>query len=63
MWAVDFRTENAFVPGKPYLLFRNPGFGHAPLPRMHDVAPGNQRFLMIKLQETKLEPVTEMILV
>jgi eukaryotic-like serine/threonine-protein kinase len=58
MWAVEVRTDNGFSSGKPRLLFEKPGYGWG-----WDFSVDGQRFLMVKLEEAKPSPVTEMILV
>lgn len=63
VWAVDFRTDNAFVPGKPYLLFHRPGLGADLRSWCWDVALDDQRFLLVTRAKTEPTPVTEMILV
>jgi eukaryotic-like serine/threonine-protein kinase len=63
VWAVDVRTDTGFTPGKPRLLFDKPGYGTSGELRNWDISPDGQRFLMVKLDDRKPEPVTEMILV
>jgi Tol biopolymer transport system component len=61
-WVVDVRTDAGFAAGKPRLLFKQ-RFGMTwPSPNW-DLAPDGGSFLMVKPEETRLEPVTEMILV
>ena len=63
MWVVDIRTDGGFSVSKPRLLFNAPGLmGSGPI-RTWDLSLDGQRFLMVKLEETKPTPVTEMILV
>jgi hypothetical protein len=54
---VEIRAEGGFSPGKPRLLFEKAGYG------AYDVSPDGQRFLMVKLDESKSTAITEMILV
>jgi serine/threonine-protein kinase len=63
MWVVDVRTDGVFSPGKPRLLFEKPGFQHSFPIRAYDLSLDSQRFLMVKVEERKPTPVTEMILV
>ena len=63
VWAVDVRTDGGFSPGKPRLLFRAPGLGVGGPIRAWDLSLDGRRFLMVKLEERKSQPVTEMILV
>ena len=62
-WVSDVRTEGGFSAGKPRLLFEKGGFfGGSPI-RGWDLWPDGQGFLMIKLDERKPTPVTEIILI
>jgi serine/threonine-protein kinase len=61
VWVVDVRTDGGFLAGKPRLLFKEPGLGGGG--RAWDLSLDGQRFLMVKLEERKPQPVTEMILV
>jgi len=63
VWAVDVRAEGGLSVSKPRLLFRAPGFGVGGPVRSWDISLDNQKFLMVKLEERKPQPVTEMILV
>jgi dipeptidyl aminopeptidase/acylaminoacyl peptidase len=63
VWAVDVRTDTEFNPGKPHLLFEKAGYRIAVPVRSWDISPDGQRFLMVKLEERKPQPVTDMILV
>ncbi len=63
VWAVDVQTEPAFSAGRPRLLFEQPGLGGSGPIRTRDLSLDGQRFLMVKLDERKPTPVTEMILV
>jgi serine/threonine-protein kinase len=58
VWIVDVQTGTTFSAGKPRLLLEQPGYG-----MFFDVSPDGQRLLMVKLDERKPQPVTEMILV
>jgi hypothetical protein len=62
VWAVDVRTEGGFAASKPRLLFEAPGF-QAGIPRCWDMSLDGQRFLMVKLEDRKPAPLTEMVLV
>ena len=63
MWVVDVRTDGGFSPGKPRLLFEKPGYLHTFPIRAYDLSLDSQRFLMVKQEQRKPTPVTEMILV
>jgi serine/threonine-protein kinase len=63
VWVVDVRTDGGFATGKPRLLFEKPGFFHSAPIRCYDLSLDSQRFLMVKLDQRKPTPVTEMILV
>jgi serine/threonine-protein kinase len=63
VWVVDVRTDGGFSPGKPRLLFEKPGYGFGDPIRDWDISLDGRQFLMLKLQEMKPQPVTEMILV
>jgi Tol biopolymer transport system component len=63
VWVVDVRTENGFETSKPRLLFEKPGFHIGAPIRGYDLSLDSQRFLMVKLEQMKPSPVTEMILV
>jgi len=58
VWIVDVHTESGFSLGKPRLLFEKSGYANS-----YDVSPDGQRFLMVRLDESKSTPVKEMILV
>ena len=63
MWAVDVHTDGGFATGKPRLLFEKPGYS-SPVPmRGYDLSLDGQRFLMVKREQRKPAPVTEMVLV
>jgi len=63
IWAVDIRTNGGFSASKPRLLFKATGWLAGGPIRTWDVSPDGQRFLMVKLDEVKPTPVTEMVLV
>jgi serine/threonine-protein kinase len=63
VWAVDVQTGPAFSAGKPRLLFEQPGFGPGDPIRNWDLSLDGLRFLMVKLDDRKPTPVTELILV
>jgi serine/threonine-protein kinase len=63
MWVVDVRTDDGFAPSKPRLLFEKPGYEHTFPLRTYDVSLDGQRFLMVKSEQNKPTPVTEMNLV
>ena len=63
MWVVDVRTDGGFAPSKPRLLFDKPGYASTFPLRTYDLSLDSQRFLMVKIEQRKPTPVTEMILV
>ena len=63
VWVVDVRTDGVFVAGKPRLLFEKPGYGSGYPIRAYDLSLDSQRFLMVKEEQRKPTPVTEIILV
>jgi eukaryotic-like serine/threonine-protein kinase len=63
MWVVDVRADGGFSCSKPRLLFERPGYDISSPIRNYDLSPDGQRFLMVKLEQRKPEPVTEMIIV
>jgi len=63
VWMVDVQTGSGLPASKPHLLFDQPGYGISVPIRGWDISLDGQRFLMVKLEETKSTPVTEMILV
>jgi serine/threonine-protein kinase len=63
VWSVDIDTNHGFSPGKPELKFEQPGFGISIPMRCWNLLPDGQGFLMVKLDERKPTPVTEIILV
>jgi Tol biopolymer transport system component len=62
VWAVDARTDGAFSASKPRPLFEGSRF-QSGVPRCWDISPDGQRFLMVKIEERKAAPLTEMVLV
>jgi Tol biopolymer transport system component len=63
VWAVDVRTDGGSAAGKPRLLFERPGYYSSGPIRSYDLSLCSKRFLMMKLDQRKPTPVTEMILV
>jgi len=63
MWVVDVRTDGGFAATKPRRLFDNPGYTAAFPMRTYDLSLDGQRFLMVKEEQEKPTPVTEMTLV
>jgi len=63
VWVVDVRTDGSFSTGKPRLLFEKSGYGLAIPIRGYDLSLDSQRFLMVKLEQRKPSPITEMILI
>jgi hypothetical protein len=60
---VDVRADGGFSTGKPRLLFERPGYSLGGPIRGYDLSQDGQRFLMVKYEQSKPTPVTEMILV
>ncbi|MFC2142139.1 protein kinase [Acidobacteriota bacterium] len=58
MYAVDIKTDPRFVPGIPTELFKNRLAKASPL-RNYDVAPDDQRFLMIRAEPDTMEDQIE----
>jgi hypothetical protein len=63
VWVVDVRIDGGFAMSKPRLLFEKPGYGSGNPIRAYDLSLDSKRFLMVKLEQRKPTPVTEMILV
>lgn len=63
VWVVDIQTERGFNAGKPLPLFKQSGLKFGGPIRCWDLWPDGKSFLMVKLDERKPQPVTEMILV
>ncbi len=64
VWVVDVHTDGAFATSKPRLLFEKPGFGSDASPiRGYDLSLDGQRFLMVKDEQRKPTPVTELVLI
>jgi serine/threonine-protein kinase len=63
VWVVDVQTDGGFAASKPRLLFEKPGYLLGLLIRGYDLSIDGQRFLMVKSEQRKPTPVTEMILV
>jgi hypothetical protein len=60
---VDVEIDGSFAAGKPRLLFEKPGFGQGFPIRTYDLSLDGQRFLMVREEQLKPAPVTEMILI
>jgi len=63
VWAVDIWTEGGFSIRNRRMLFERPGYAAGGPIRSYDVSLDSQRFLMVKHEQKKPAPVTEMILV
>ena len=63
VWVVDVQTDGGFSASKPRLLFKSPGLYIGDPIRSWDLSFDGQRFLMVKLEEAKSTPVTELVLV
>ena len=62
-WVVDIQNGSAFSAGRPRLLFEQAGYWGGSQIRNWDISLDDQRFLMVKREERKPQPVTEIILV
>jgi len=60
---VDVQTDGGFTTSKSRLLFEKPGYFSGYPTRSYDLFLDGQRFLMVKIEQRKPSPVTEMILV
>jgi len=60
---VDIQAGGSFFASKPRLLFKTPGSALGWPVRAWDISPDGRRFLMVKQEDRKPQPVTEMILV
>ncbi|MGZ8838990.1 MAG: TolB family protein, partial [Candidatus Aminicenantales bacterium] len=63
VWVVDVGTESGFSAGKPRLLFEKGEFRQGTPVRDWDLWPDGQGFLMVKNEEEKSQPLTEIVLV
>ena len=63
VWATDIRIGSRLTVGKSRLLFEQAGFGWGFPVRSWDVSRDGRRFLMVKLDERRPQPLNEMILV
>jgi len=64
VWTVDVQSGSGFAVTKPRLLFAKAGYASSPVVnRYWDVSPDGQHFLMVKQEDRKPQPITEMILV
>jgi hypothetical protein len=63
MWAADVRMDGGFATGKPRLLFKKPQLDWGSVNRSYDLSLDGRRFLMVKQEQRKPTPVTEMTLV
>ena len=63
IWAVDVQAEGGFSVYGRRKLFERPGYYMGGPIRTYDLSPDGRRFLMVKYEQRKPTPVTEMILV
>ncbi len=63
VWIVDVQTDGGFKISKPRLLFEKPGYSSGSPIRTYDLSLDGRQFLMVKVEQRKPTPVTEMILV
>ncbi len=59
---VYIQTDSGFSASKPRFLMEMEGY-HFGLVRSWDISPGGRRFLAVKKDQSKLQPITELILV
>ncbi len=62
-WVVEVWTSGGFEIGRPRLLFDKPGYYFGDPIRGYDLSSDSRQFLMVRLDDRKPSPVTEMILV
>ena len=63
VWAVDVRTRDGLSASTPRLLFEKPGLATGQSIRNWDVFPDGKSFLIVKVEDRKPQPATEIILV
>ncbi len=63
VWMVDFRTDSGFSITNRRILFARSGYSWGTPIRSYDISHDGLRFLMVKSEQRKAAPVTEMILV
>ena len=63
VWGVDVQAGSGFSAGRSRLLFEQACYRQGNPIRCWDISLDNKRFLMVKLEERKPQPVTELILV
>jgi serine/threonine-protein kinase len=63
VWSVGIESGPGLSMGKPHLLFEQPAYASWGAVRDWDISLDGQRFLMVKMEEKKPQPVTELILV
>jgi serine/threonine-protein kinase len=63
VWTADVRADGGFSAGVPRLLFEMRGLYSSSPMRSWDLWPDGRGFLMVKLEESQPQTVTEMILV
>jgi serine/threonine-protein kinase len=63
VWVVNVQTDGGFSSGKPRLLFEKEGFQSSEHARDWDLWPDGTGFLMVKSDDRKPDPVTEITVV
>jgi hypothetical protein len=63
VWVVDVQAGAGFSVSKPKLLFEQLGYARGVPIRGWDISRDGERFLMVKFEERKAQPLTEMVLV
>jgi len=63
VWMVEVQTGSGFFAARPKLLFEQAGYGVGIPVRGWDISADGERFLMVKLEDRRPQPLTEMVLV
>lgn len=63
VWVVDIQTDSGFSASKPRFLMEMEGYTTGANVGCWDISPDGRRFLAVKIDQSKLQPITDMILV
>jgi Tol biopolymer transport system component/predicted Ser/Thr protein kinase len=63
VWVVDVKTDGGFATSKPHMLFEKSGYSSSGINRSYDLSLDGQRFLMVKREQRKPTPITELTLI
>jgi serine/threonine-protein kinase len=63
VWVVDVQTNNGLAKSRPRRLFESSEYGSYIPVRCWDLSPDGQRFLMVKVEQSKPSPATEVVLI